>query len=86
MKLHYFAQDAADADDFALKMAKGQGYIPAACLLGGAVVMSEVGAGRDPCAGCAGPREKCGGRNCRTIVEDRSQVIDSTTSRNTLKV
>ena len=62
MKLHYFAQDAADADDFQLGMAKMRGYVPKGCLLGGIVAMSEVGAGRNPCWGCEGPREKCGGK------------------------
>ena len=62
MKLHYFEQDEADADDMQLGMAKMQGYVPRGCLLGGISVLGEVGAGKDPCAGCAGPREKCGGR------------------------
>lgn len=62
MKPHYFEQDKPDADDMWLDMAKGQGYVPKTCLLGGQVVMSEVSASRDPCAGCNGPREKCGGR------------------------
>ena len=59
---HYFGLDAAPAHDMALGMAKMQGYVPQTCLLGGVVVMSEVSAGRDPCAGCAGPRDKCHGR------------------------
>ena len=62
MKLHYFHQDEADTDDMQLGMAKMQGYVPRGCLLGGAVVMSEVNAGRAPCIGCEGPREKCGGK------------------------
>jgi hypothetical protein len=62
VKLHYFDQAEADADDMKLGMAKMQGYVPQTCLLGGAVVMDEVNSGRDPCAGCAGPREKCHGR------------------------
>lgn len=62
MKIHYFDQDIADADDLLLQMAKGQGYVPATCLLGGRVVMAEVNCGRDACAGCEGPREKCHGR------------------------
>jgi hypothetical protein len=62
MKPHYFDQDKPDADDFQLSMAKHQGYVPPKCLLGGVVAMSEVNAGRDPCAGCNGPREKCAGR------------------------
>ena len=63
MKLHYFEQDEADSDDMHLAMAKGQGYVPKTCLLGGFVVMTEVMRGMDPCAGCEGPREKCGGRS-----------------------
>lgn len=59
---HYFDKDRADDSDFGLSMAKMQGYVPQTCLLGGRVVMSEVNAGKDPCAGCNGPREKCHGR------------------------
>lgn len=62
MKMHYFDQDSADPSDMMLAMAIGQGYVPKTCLLGGIVVMDEVNAGRDPCAGCNGPREKCKGR------------------------
>ena len=62
MKPHYFEQDAPDADDFALSMAKGQGYVPARCLLGGMAAMSEINRGLSPCDGCNGPREKCGGK------------------------
>lgn len=62
IKLHYFNDVAPPMEDIALGMAKMQGYVPKACLLGGAVVMSEVAAGRHPCLGCNGPREKCGGR------------------------
>ncbi len=62
MKLHYFDQDEADRDDMQLGMAKMQGYVPADCLLGGATVWAEVMAGKSPCAGCEGPREKCGGK------------------------
>lgn len=66
MKPHYFEQDAPDGDDWYLKMAVQQGYVPPTCLLGGRVVMSETNAGRDACAGCEGPREKCHGRPKRT--------------------
>lgn len=62
MNVHYFEQEKPDADDIMLKMAVGQGYVPPTCLLGGMVVMSEKNAGRDPCAGCNGPRDKCRGR------------------------
>lgn len=62
MKVSYFAQEKPDADDFMLEMAKGQGYVPPGCLLGGMVAMSEVNKGRSPCWGCNGPREKCGGK------------------------
>lgn len=62
MKPHYFGDPAPDPDDWQLDMAKGQGYVPSGCLLGGAIAMGEVNAGRDPCAGCAGPRARCGGR------------------------
>jgi hypothetical protein len=59
VKLHYFTQNEADKDDVMLGMAKMQDYVPATCLLGGIVVMDEVGKGRNPCWGCNGPREKC---------------------------
>ena len=62
MKPHYFTQSNADADDVMLGMAKMQGYVPQTCLLGGMVVMSEISAGRSPCWGCEGPREKCHGK------------------------
>lgn len=61
MKPHYFEQTEADKDDLALSLAKGQGYVPSRCLLGGHVVMGLVNAGKKPCAGCKGPRDKCGG-------------------------
>ena len=62
MKPHYFDLPQAPFSDMPLGMAKMQGYVPQGCLLGGAVVMAEVAAGRNPCWGCAGPREKCGGK------------------------
>lgn len=62
MKPHYFDQAEPDANDMNLMMAKGQGYVPKGCLLGGAVVMDEVTMGRSPCWGCEGPRERCGGK------------------------
>lgn len=62
MKLHYFDQTESDPDDGFLEVAKMQGYVSQECLLGGAIVMNEVKLGKDPCAGCAGPREKCSGR------------------------
>lgn len=68
MKPHYFAQAEPDDDDGPLAMAKMQGYVPKRCLLGGAVVMGEVGAGRNPCWGCEGPRERCGGKPKRDMV------------------
>ena len=66
MKPHYFEQTEADSDDMQLGMAKMQGYVPQTCLLGGMVVMGEVGKGNNPCWGCEGPREKCGGKDKRT--------------------
>ncbi len=66
MKPHYFEQNEADKDDMQLGMAKMQGYVPLKCLLGGLLVMCEVGAGNDPCDGCEGPRDKCNGRGKRT--------------------
>jgi len=61
MKPHYFNDDKPDADDILLAMAKGQGYVPKTCLLGGETVMLEVNNGNNPCDGCQGPRDRCGG-------------------------
>lgn len=62
MNAHYFDLEVADPSDMLLGMAKMQGYVPEKCLLGGAVVMAEVQAGKSPCWGCNGPRNKCGGK------------------------
>lgn len=62
MKLCYFLQEAADADDLKLAAAIKEGKVPSSCLLGGPVVMLAVAAGRDPCSGCNGLRERCKGR------------------------
>lgn len=62
MKPHYFHQESPDEDDLLLKMAVGQGYVSASCLLGGNVVMDLINKGEDPCKGCQGPQERCGGR------------------------
>ena len=62
MKPHYFDQEKAATGDMQLSMAIVQGYVPTGCLLGGATVMSEVMLGNNPCWGCEGPREKCGGQ------------------------
>lgn len=67
MQPHYFDKQEAPQSDMQLGMAKLQGYVPSGCLLGGTVVMSEVNAGRNPCWGCEGPREKCGGKPKRKI-------------------
>jgi len=61
MKLHYFEQSQSDDDDIQLEMSKAQGYVPQRCLLGGMVIMQEIESGNNPCDGCNGPREKCGG-------------------------
>lgn len=68
MQVHYFENDSAPSTDILLGMAKMQGYVPAGCLLGGAVVMSEVNAGRHPCWGCDGPRDRCGGKPKRAAA------------------
>jgi hypothetical protein len=62
MRTSYFDQDKADPDDMQLGMAIMQGYVPKGCLLGGPIVMAEVADGRNPCWGCEGPRERCGGK------------------------
>ena len=61
LKPHYFNDEQADPNDMPLGMAKMQGYVPDGCLLGGSVVMGLVGEGKSPCAGCEGPRARCGG-------------------------
>jgi len=61
MQPHYFDKAEADKDDWQLNMAKEQGYVRPTCLLGGAVVMQQINAGKNPCWGCNGPREKCQG-------------------------
>ncbi len=63
MKSHYFDQDASDPDDWQLAAAKGQGYVPNTCLLGGPTVMSYIYLDTSPCLGCNGPREKCKGQS-----------------------
>ena len=73
MKVHYFEQDKADDDDIQLKMAINQGYVPVGCLLGGMTVMSEIFAGRNPCAGCYCDREKCGGREATQQFKRRQR-------------
>ncbi|KKL05280.1 hypothetical protein LCGC14_2607630 [marine sediment metagenome] len=60
--VHYFDKEKADPMDIQLKMCIRQGYVPATCLLAGAVVYSEVVRGNDPCAGCQCDRKKCEGR------------------------
>jgi phage terminase large subunit-like protein len=60
---HYFDLDKAPESDIMLNMAKGQGYVPQGCLLGGTMVMLIINGGGDPCKGCECLRFKCGGRN-----------------------
>jgi hypothetical protein len=77
MKVHYFEQGKSDRDDHLLGMAKMQGYVPQNCLLGGMTVMAVVQAGDNPCWGCNGPREKCGGKPKRGdggVVEGRNRT------------
>jgi len=62
MKPHYFNQKVPDKDDYILEMAKGQGYVPQTCLLGGETVIGIVYLGKDPCIGCNADRFKCKGR------------------------
>jgi len=62
MKVHYFNQAESDKDDHLLNMAKMQGYVPKGCLLGGGTVMTVINEGDNPCHGCEGPRNKCGGK------------------------
>ena len=62
MKSRYFREGKPDKDDIHLEMAKGQGYVPKTCLLGGQLVMALVNSGENPCTGCNCPREKCHGR------------------------
>ena len=61
-KSHYFNDEAADPNDMLLNMSTGQGYVPKTCLLGGSIGWGLIQEGKDPCKGCAGPRERCVGR------------------------
>ncbi len=49
-------------EDTMLKMAIGQGYIPATCIADGGLVMATVSEGKDPCKGCNHDRNICKGR------------------------
>lgn len=73
MEPHYFDRPEADPRDHQLNMAKMQGYVPRTCLLGGAVVMGEITAGRNPCWGCDGPREKCHGKPRRDLLSEANR-------------
>ncbi|MCP4757148.1 MAG: hypothetical protein GY866_40310, partial [Proteobacteria bacterium] len=63
LKPHYFDQNESDPKDIVLEMAKGQGYVPNGCLLGGRIVMGLIEKGKDPCKGCNSDRNKCSGRS-----------------------
>lgn len=62
LRHHYFEQGVASPADHMLQQAIAKGSVPSGCLLGGHIVQGLVFAGDDPCAGCEGPRPKCGGR------------------------
>jgi hypothetical protein len=62
LKLSYFDQEKADDDDFLLKRCIIGRVVPPTCLLGGDIVFKCDCEDKDPCKGCAGPREKCKGR------------------------
>ena len=74
MKLHYFEQPKADADDTQLQEAIQAGHVPATCLLGGALVTRLAADGDDPCAFCPGPRPRCNGRPRQHEVD----ILDGT--------
>ena len=61
LKLHYFNQPVADADDLVLQEVIAAGLVPETCLLGGAALGPMVRVSDRPCALCSGPRERCGG-------------------------
>lgn len=71
---NYFDTGRASPADAMLRLAKDQGWVPPGCLLGGYMVhglhnsVDNHGKPIDPCSGCEGPREKCGGR-ARTDVK-----------------
>lgn len=65
MKLQYFLQATADADDQLLAAAKALGTVPDTCLLGGRLVQAARLARQDPCVSCLGPRDKCKGREAK---------------------
>ena len=76
MKLHYFDQNVADADDALLGMAKMQGYVNEFCLLGGATVMDEINQCKDPCWGCNGPRIKCNGNPKKDEEQEHDKGVN----------
>lgn len=74
MKLHYFNQNEADADDVTLALMKDVGTVPPGCLLGGVTARAMVLNGNPPCDNCKGPRERCGGSALLTDEQLRSSA------------
>jgi len=81
MKASYVNQGFVDDDDYDLKGAIDHDYVPSTCLLGGFIVMMEKVAGRDPCAGCNIPRDKCGGRPKRQHGYRKQRTAYNTSSQ-----
>ena len=77
MKDNYFTQERADGDDDLLRAAVEQGVVPASCLNGGVLVTEFHNAGEDPCAWCAGPRDRCGGRPANPDLDAGVQAAAS---------
>lgn len=59
---HYFERTEASPHDTMLQKQIAKKVVPPGCLLGGVIVAGLDGAGVDPCIGCEGPRNRCGGR------------------------
>lgn len=78
MKVQYFTQQRADADDELLLTFTEKGVVPETCLLGGQMILSILQAGpeHDPCEWCAGPRDRCGGRPQKYGAGDGDEIAN----------
>lgn len=79
---NHFERPADAAADGLLQQCVHQGWVPPGCVLGGELVMVLMNAGRDPCAGCRGPRHRCGGRPFTDFEQTSAQGVRSAFGRN----
>jgi len=78
VKHQYFSQGKADKDDLLLQHAVAQEWVPKGCLLEEWLVHDLRSGGIDPCAGCRGPREKCGGRpSDERVLKEQDEKLRS---------